>query len=75
MVVFLITAYHPSGRILRDIVKKNLDILEKSLSPGEILNWKVTQGFRRPKNIRDLLFRAVVLNPLDVATRPNQLKN
>ena len=64
--IFLITTYHPGGRILGDIVHQNWDILDKSSSTREVLDWKVTQGFRRPKNIRDLLVRALVQNPLDV---------
>ena len=52
--IFLITTYHPSGRILGDIVKQNWDMLDKSSATREVINWKVTQGFRRPKNIRDL---------------------
>ena len=64
--IFLITTYHPGGRILGGIVNQNWDILDKSSSTREVLNWKVTQGFRRPKNIRDLLVRALVKNPLDV---------
>ena len=69
--LFLITTYHPSGRILGDIVKSNWDILDKSSSTREVLDWKVTQGFRRPKNIRDLLVRALVVNPLDVVSNSN----
>ena len=66
--IFLITTYHPSGRILGDIVKSNWDILDKSSSTREVLDWKVYQGFRQPKNIRDLLVRALVVNPLDVVS-------
>ena len=59
----LITTYHPRGRILGDIVKRNWDILDKSSSTREILKWKTTQGFRRPTNIKDILVKARVLDP------------
>ena len=61
--IFLITTYHPSGRILGDIVKQNWDILDRSASTRDVLTWKVVQGFRRPKNIRDMLVRARVVDP------------
>ena len=73
--VFLITTYHPGGRILGDIVKRNWDLLDKSSSTRDVINWKVTQGFRRPKNIRDLLVRALVRNPLDVRPMPDLKRN
>ena len=44
--IFLLTTYHPGGRILGDIVKQNWDMLDKSSSTREILNWRITQGFR-----------------------------
>ena len=68
--VFLITTYHPSGRILGSIVNQNWDMLDKSSSTREVLDWRVVQGFRRPKNIRDILVRALVRNPMDVADKP-----
>ena len=73
--IFLITTYHPSGRILGDIVKQNWDMLDKSSATREVINWKVTQGFRRPKNIRDLLVRALVRNPMDVRPMGNLQRN
>ena len=73
--VFLITTYHPGGRILGDIVKRNWHLLDKSSSTRDVINWKVTQGFRRPKNIRDLLVRALVRNPLDVQPMPDLKRN
>ena len=68
--VFLITTYHPNGRILGSIVNQNWDMLDKSSSTREVLDWKIVQGFRRPKNIRDILVRALVRNPMDVADKP-----
>ena len=74
--VFLITTYHPSGKILGNIVHRNWDMLDKSSSTREVLDWRIVQGFRRPKNIRDILVRALVKNPLDVvSTPPKHLTN
>ena len=43
---------------------------DKSSSTREILNWKTTQGFCRPKNIRDLLVKARVMDPSKPITPP-----
>ena len=69
-IVFLIKTYHPGGRILGSIVNQYWDMLDKSSSTREVLDWRVVQGFRRPKNIRDILVRALVRNPMDVADKP-----
>ena len=50
-------------------------VLDKSASTREVLNWKVTQGLRRPKNMRHLLVRALVVNPFDVATQSTPSRN
>ena len=64
--IFLISTYHPSGDFLDKIIRKNRDLLDRSSSTRTILNWKITKGFRRPKNIRDHLVRALCHNPMDV---------
>ena len=48
--IFLITTHHPGGRLLNDIIQQNWDILDGS---STVPKWKVTQGFRRPKDVRD----------------------
>ena len=50
-------------------------MLDKSSSTREVLDWKVLQGFRRPKNIRDILVRPLVKNPLDVSSPPIHYNN
>ena len=57
--IFLITTYHPSGRILGEIIRQNWDILDRSACTRDVLTWKEIQGFRRPKNIRDILVRDI----------------
>ena len=64
--IFLITTHHPGGRLLNNIIQQNRDILDGSSSTRTVLKWKVTQGFRRPRNIRDHLVRARFSNPMDV---------
>ena len=54
----LITDYHPSFRAVLDIVSNNWDMLDNSSSTRPILQIPVVRGFRRPKNLRDLLVRA-----------------
>ena len=56
--LFLITDYHPSYRAVLDIVSGNWDMLDNSSSTRPLLHIPVISGFRRPKNIRDLLVRA-----------------
>ena len=56
--LFLITDYHPSFRAVLDIVSNNWDVLDNSSSTRPILQIPVVRGFRRPKNLRDLLVRA-----------------
>ena len=74
--IFLISTYHPAGGFLNDIIRKNWDLLDRSSSTRPILNWKITKGFRRPKNLRDHLVRALCINPMDVQQdrRSNNLK-
>ena len=61
--VFLVTTHHLGGRLLNYIIQHNWDILDGSSSTRTVLKWKVTQGFRRPKNVREHLVRARCLNP------------
>ena len=62
--IILVTRYHPDHDILRDIVTNNWDFLGKSTSTQPLFNKKLMVGYRRPKNLRDLIVRADVrLNP------------
>ena len=70
--IFLISTYHPSGSFLDKIIRKNWDLLDRSSSTRSILNWKITKGFRRPKNLRDHLVRALCRNPMDVQPAPSK---
>ena len=61
--LFLITDFHPSYRAVLDIVSQNWDMLDNSSSTRPLLHIPVIRGFRRPKNIRDLLVRAKLTQP------------
>ena len=61
--LFLITDFHPSFRAVLDIVSNNWDMLDNSSSTRPILQIPVVRGFRRPKNLRDLLVRARLTTP------------
>jgi hypothetical protein len=58
--VFLITTYHPTDNTVRDVVRKNWDLLGKSPTTQFLQNKRLLCGYRRPKNIRDHLVRAAI---------------
>ena len=71
--LYLITDYHPSFRAVLDIVSDNWDVLDNSSSTRPILHVPVIRGFRRPKNLRDLLVRAKLTTP-DTSTKTGARK-
>ena len=56
--VFLITTFHPSDHTVRDIVHKNWDILGQNDETNFLYKKRLITGYRRPKNLRDLLVNA-----------------
>ena len=58
--LFLITTHHPTFREVNNIVSSNLDLLDRSSSTRPIVQTKITRGFRRCKNLRDILVRAKI---------------
>ena len=58
--LFLITRYNPDDSTLKDLVFKNWRILGTSTSTSYIYQKKLMVGYRRPKNLRDLLVRAKI---------------
>ena len=66
----MITSYHPSGSILDKIISNNWDLLDRSSSTRPLLDYRIIKGFRRPKNVRDILIRAATENPWDVQGPP-----
>ena len=56
--VILVTTFEPSQDTLREITKKNWDYLGKSPITTFIHQKKIMVGYKRPKNLRDLLVKA-----------------
>ena len=56
--IFLTTTYHPNDNTLRDIIHKNWPILGTSSTTTHVYKKKLMTGYRRPKNLRDILIRA-----------------
>jgi len=56
--IFLITTFHPSDHTIREIAHKNWDILGKNDETNFLYKKKLMVGYRRPKNIRDILVHA-----------------
>ena len=61
--LYLITDYHPSYRAVLDITSDNWVMLDNSSSTRPLLQVPVVRGFRRPKNLRDLLVCAKLTTP------------
>jgi len=58
--VFLITTYHPDDQCVPDITRHNWPLLGRNQATENLFHKKLTCGYRRPKNLRDLLCRAKV---------------
>ena len=54
----LVTTYTPAHDVLRNITQKNWDYLGKSPITLHLHQKKIMVGYRRPKNLRDLLVKA-----------------
>ena len=58
--VFLITTYHPDDQCVPDITRHNWTLLDRNQATDNLFHKKLTCGYRRPKNLRDLLCKAKV---------------
>ena len=56
--LILVSTYQPEFRGLKNIIDENWDLLKKSTATKELSEEKIILGYRRPKNLRDLLVRA-----------------
>ena len=54
----LVTTYQPNFGGLQEICKANWDLLKRSTATKELSEQRVIYGYRRPKNLKDLLVRA-----------------
>ena len=58
--VFLITTYHPDDQCVPDIARHNWPLLGRNQATETLFHKNLTCGYRRPKNLRDILCRAKV---------------
>ena len=73
--IFLITTYHPHDRSLVDIFHKNWNMLGRSITTQVIHKKYLMCGYRRPKNLRDILVTAKVpYRPGDEVVDPTHVK-
>ena len=56
--VILVTTYEPAQDLLRNITRQNWQYLGKSRTTVDIYQKKIMVGYRRPKNLRDLVVKA-----------------
>ena len=58
--IFLITTYHPDDNQVQQIVHNNWDFLGRNQTTQHLHQHKLVCGYRRPKNLRDILCKAAV---------------
>ena len=56
--VFLITTYHPDDQCVPNITRHNWSLLGRNQATETLFHKKLTCGYRRPKNLRDILCKA-----------------
>jgi hypothetical protein len=56
--LFLITTYQLEFSGIKDVVQKNWDLLKRSVATKELSEKRIIFGYRRPKNLRDLLVKS-----------------
>ena len=54
----LVFTYQPNFGGLQEICKNNWDLLKRSTATKELSEQKIIYGYRRPKNLKDILVRA-----------------
>ena len=72
--IFFITTFYPNNTSVQDIVLKNWEIQDSSSTTTHIHQKKLMVGFRRPKNLSDILVKAAIpqvegdeqLNPIHI---------
>ena len=60
----LVTTYHPVLKNLNSILRKNLPILHTNERMAELFKDPPMAAFRRPRNLKDMVVRAKLDNPL-----------
>ena len=73
--VFLISTYHPHCNYLKEMVQKNWNLLGRNSTTEFLYQKRLICGYRRPKNLRDLLMKAKVSQkPGDTLSDPTYTK-
>ena len=73
--IFLITRYHPHDHFLRNMIYNNWDMLGKSPTTDHLHQKHLMCGYKRPKNLRDLLVKAKVSpKPGDTEADPTHVE-
>jgi len=60
---YSITTYNPWGNIVKDTIKASWSLLSRSASTRPLCDKKIIFGYRRNKNLRDLLVTSKLSNP------------
>ena len=63
--IFLITTYHPNDNQFNQIIRNNWDVLGRNHTTQHLYKHTLVSGFRRPKNLRDILCKAAVTRKAD----------
>ena len=71
----LVTTYHPALKILNNILRKNLPTLHKNERMANVFKEPPLVSYRRPRNIKDMVVRTRLDNPLPVASFKTCLDN
>ena len=58
--IIMVTRFQPDHDTLKDLVLKNWDFLGKTATTHHLYEKKLMVGYRRPKNLKDLIVRADV---------------
>jgi peptide-methionine (R)-S-oxide reductase len=63
--LFLITTFNPMPNTLKQIVSNNWDLMSRSKSTRMLADTNIIFGYRRPKNLKDILVKAKLPNLTD----------
>ena len=69
--LYLITTFHPTFHEVNRIVNRNMDLLDRSSSTRPIIQAPLIRGFRRCRNLRDLLVWARLPPTIGAPDQPN----
>lgn len=70
-ILVMVTTFQPGFSGLKDTIQSNWDLLKKSIATKELSEKRVIFGYRRPKNLRDMLVRAKLNHTQPARKRQN----